>query len=162
MVDRAPLPDALENWETFRFVKQSYQVEDIRVLRYQRLKNLVLQVTAAAYFAARILGTKIEAENPVREAAHHLTALLRHFPVPILCAGRRDQNRPHGLQPQFRGRIASESPIGAAPGVGAAEKMRKVLEKNQDLPHFLCPDSSKSPPHKGFGVLECGRGRNLW
>ncbi len=42
MVDRAPLPDALENWETFRYVKQSYQVEDIRVLRYQRLKNLVL------------------------------------------------------------------------------------------------------------------------
>lgn len=38
--------------ETFRFVKQSYQLEDIRVMRYQRLKNLVLLMTAAAYFAA--------------------------------------------------------------------------------------------------------------
>lgn len=31
--------------ETFRFVKQSYQLEDIRVMRYQRLKNLVLLMT---------------------------------------------------------------------------------------------------------------------
>ena len=46
--------------ETFRFVKQSYQVEDIRVLRYQRLKNLVVLVTAAAYFAATFLGQKLK------------------------------------------------------------------------------------------------------
>ncbi|MGH9439596.1 MAG: transposase, partial [Terriglobia bacterium] len=46
--------------ETFRFVKQSYNVEDIRVLRYQRLKNLVLLVTAAAYFAATFLGQKLK------------------------------------------------------------------------------------------------------
>ena len=45
--------------ETFRFVKQSYQVEDIRVLRYQRLKNLVVLV-AAAYFAATFLGQKLK------------------------------------------------------------------------------------------------------
>jgi hypothetical protein len=46
--------------ETFRFIKQSYQVEDIRVLRYQRLKNLVWLVTAAAYFAATFLGQKLK------------------------------------------------------------------------------------------------------
>lgn len=46
--------------ETFRFVKQSYQGEDIRVLRYQRLKNLVVLVTAAAYFAATFLGQKLK------------------------------------------------------------------------------------------------------
>jgi hypothetical protein len=46
--------------ETFRFVKQRYHVEDIRVLRYQRLKNLVLLVTAAAYFAATFLGQKLK------------------------------------------------------------------------------------------------------
>lgn len=46
--------------ETFRFVKQSYQVEDIRVLRYQRLKNLVVLVTAASYFAATFLGQKLK------------------------------------------------------------------------------------------------------
>jgi hypothetical protein len=46
--------------ETFRFIKQSYQVEDIRVLRYQRLKNLIVLVTAAAYFAATFLGQKLK------------------------------------------------------------------------------------------------------
>jgi Transposase DDE domain len=46
--------------ETFRFIKQSYHVEDIRVLRYQRLKNLVVLVTAAAYFAATFLGQKLK------------------------------------------------------------------------------------------------------
>jgi hypothetical protein len=46
--------------ETFRFVKQSYHLEDIRVLRYQRLKNLVLLMTAAAYFAATFLGQKLK------------------------------------------------------------------------------------------------------
>ena len=46
--------------ETFRFVKQSYHLEDIRVLRYQRLKNLVLLVTAAAYFATTFLGQKLK------------------------------------------------------------------------------------------------------
>lgn len=46
--------------ETFRFVKQSYQLEDIRVRRYQRLKNLVLLMTAAAYFATTFLGQKLK------------------------------------------------------------------------------------------------------
>ena len=46
--------------ETFRFIKQSYRLEDIRVLRYQRLKNLVLLMTAAAYFAATFLGQKLK------------------------------------------------------------------------------------------------------
>jgi Transposase DDE domain len=46
--------------ETFRFVKQSYDLEDIRVLSYQRLRNLVLLVTAAAYFAATFLGQKLK------------------------------------------------------------------------------------------------------
>lgn len=46
--------------ETFRFLKQSYNLEDIRVLRYQRLKNLVVLMTAAAYFAATYLGQKLK------------------------------------------------------------------------------------------------------
>jgi hypothetical protein len=44
--------------ETFRFLKQSYNLEDIRVMKYQRLKNLVVLVMAAAYFAATFLGQK--------------------------------------------------------------------------------------------------------
>jgi hypothetical protein len=46
--------------ETFRFVKQSYNLEDIRVMKYQRLKNLVVLVTAVAYFAATFLGQQMK------------------------------------------------------------------------------------------------------
>ncbi len=46
--------------ETFRFVKQSYNLEDIRVMKCQRLKNLVVLVTAAAYLAATFLGQKMK------------------------------------------------------------------------------------------------------
>jgi hypothetical protein len=54
-------PIYLTRWkmeETFRFLKQSYNLEDIRVMKYQRLKNLVVLVMAAAYFAATFLGQK--------------------------------------------------------------------------------------------------------
>ena len=46
--------------ETFRFIKQTYHLEDIRVLRYQRLRNLILLAGAAAYFAATFLGQKLK------------------------------------------------------------------------------------------------------
>ena len=46
--------------ETFRFIKQSYNLEDIRVRKYQRLKNLVILVTAVAYFAATFLGQQMK------------------------------------------------------------------------------------------------------
>jgi hypothetical protein len=46
--------------ETFRFVKQSYNLEDIRVMKYQRLKNLVVLVTAVAYFTATFLGQQMK------------------------------------------------------------------------------------------------------
>ena len=42
--------------ETIRFIKQSYHLEDIRVLDYDRLKNLVALTLATAYFAAVWLG----------------------------------------------------------------------------------------------------------
>jgi len=42
--------------ETLRFIKQSYRLEEIRVLKYERLQNLVALVAAAAYFAAVWLG----------------------------------------------------------------------------------------------------------
>ena len=44
--------------ETIRFIKQSYDFEDIRVLTYQRLKNMAVLVLGAAYFAAVWLGTR--------------------------------------------------------------------------------------------------------
>jgi hypothetical protein len=42
--------------ETIRFIKQSYRLEDMRVLDYQRLKNLTALVLATAYFCAGWLG----------------------------------------------------------------------------------------------------------
>ena len=46
--------------ETFRFIKQSYNLEDVRVMKYQRLKNLVILVTAVAFFAATFLGQQMK------------------------------------------------------------------------------------------------------
>jgi hypothetical protein len=45
--------------ETIRFIKQSYHLEDIRVLDYDRLKNLVALTLAAAYFAAVWIGERL-------------------------------------------------------------------------------------------------------
>ena len=45
--------------ETIRFIKQSYHLEDLRVLDYDRLKNLVALTLAAAYFTAVWLGERL-------------------------------------------------------------------------------------------------------
>ena len=53
----------LSRWlveETIRFIKQSYHLEDLRVLHYERLRNLVALVLAAAYFAAVWLGESLK------------------------------------------------------------------------------------------------------
>jgi hypothetical protein len=65
--------------ETFRFLKQSYNLEDIRVLRYQRLRNLVVLVTAAAYFAATFVGQKLKLKILCQEL---LIISLRFFGIP--------------------------------------------------------------------------------
>ena len=46
--------------ETIRFIKQSYHLEDMRVLDYERLRNLVALVLAAAYFSAVWLGASLK------------------------------------------------------------------------------------------------------
>jgi hypothetical protein len=46
--------------ETIRFIKQSYRLEDLRVLDYERLRNLAAGVMAAAYFAAVWLGESLK------------------------------------------------------------------------------------------------------
>lgn len=51
--------------ETFRFIKQSYKLEDVRVMTYQRLKNLVVLVIAAACFATILSGAEDEAPPSV-------------------------------------------------------------------------------------------------
>ena len=46
--------------ETIRFIKQNDHLEDLRVLRYERLRNLTALVLAAAYFAAVWLGDSLK------------------------------------------------------------------------------------------------------
>lgn len=44
--------------ETIRFIKQSYALEDIRLLTYERLRTMAALVMAAAYFACAYLGRR--------------------------------------------------------------------------------------------------------
>jgi len=65
--------------ETIRFVKQSYRLEDIRVMTYRRLKNLVALVHAASYFAAVHLGEGLKLRIFARRV---LKVAKRFFGVP--------------------------------------------------------------------------------
>jgi hypothetical protein len=65
--------------ETIRFIKQSYDFEDVRVLTYQRLKNMAVLVLAASYFAAVWLGTRTKLNIL---AMHAMNAAKRIFGIP--------------------------------------------------------------------------------
>jgi hypothetical protein len=65
--------------ETFRFLKQSYNLEDLRVLSYQRLQNLVALVAATAYFATTFLGQKMKLRLLTEKL---LIISLRFFGIP--------------------------------------------------------------------------------
>jgi hypothetical protein len=65
--------------DVIRFIKQSYQLEDIRCLTYRRLQALMVLVTAAAYFAAVYLGLRMKLRVL---AGHVLRAAKRLFGIP--------------------------------------------------------------------------------
>ena len=65
--------------EAIRFIKQSYDLEDIRVLTYERLRNMAVLVNAVAFFTAVVLGTRIKLEIL---ASHLLKASKRLFGIP--------------------------------------------------------------------------------
>ncbi|MCA1961653.1 MAG: hypothetical protein LDL33_12760 [Desulfomonile sp.] len=65
--------------DTIRFIKQSSNVEDIRVMTYQRLKNLAALVLAAAFFTAVGIGYKPKLQIL---ALHALKAAQRIFGIP--------------------------------------------------------------------------------
>jgi hypothetical protein len=46
--------------ESWRFIKQAYQLEDIRVLNYTGLRNMVVLVQAVFYFVSVELGKKVK------------------------------------------------------------------------------------------------------
>jgi hypothetical protein len=67
--------------ETIRFTKQSYELENIRVMTYERLRNMVGLVNAAAFFTAVVLATKVKLQIL---ATHLLRAAKRLFGIPDL------------------------------------------------------------------------------
>jgi len=66
--------------DTIRFVKQAYKLEDIRVMKYVRLKNLVALVLAACYFTAVYLGERLKVAILARRI---VKAAKRFFGVPV-------------------------------------------------------------------------------
>lgn len=76
------LQSYLTRWrieETIRFMKQSYQVEDIRLLTYHRLQNMMAILTTVAYFAMVYLGLKTKLRVLAR---HVMGAARRLFGIP--------------------------------------------------------------------------------
>jgi hypothetical protein len=65
--------------DTIRFWKQSYDVENVRVLGYTRLQNMMSLVSAVSYFAAIVLdiGSKLQVT-----AAYVLKSAKRVFGIP--------------------------------------------------------------------------------
>jgi hypothetical protein len=100
--------------ETIRFIKQSYHLEDLRVLDYDRLKNLVALTLAAAYFAAVWLGERLRLAVLCRRVAilskrffgvpeFHYYALADGIHTLLSRLGRwipPQENLPNPLEPQ--------------------------------------------------------------
>lgn len=61
--------------ETIRFIKQSYHLEDLRVLDYQRLRNLMALVLAAVVFSAVWLGKSLK----LSILTAHVTHISKRF-----------------------------------------------------------------------------------
>ena len=72
----------LKRWsieETIRFIKQTYDLENIRVLRYVRLKNMMALLLAVFYFVAIILD---QSQKLSIMAGHVLECAKRVFGIP--------------------------------------------------------------------------------
>jgi len=76
------LDSYLRRWQiedTIRCMKQSYDLENVRLLSYRRLQNMMVLALCAMYFAAVYLGDRAR----VRILAHHaLKAARRLFGIP--------------------------------------------------------------------------------
>lgn len=65
--------------EAIRFIKQSYQLEDVRVSSYRSLQNLMPLMLAAAYFASVVLDTQAKLKVV---AGYALEAAKKLFGIP--------------------------------------------------------------------------------
>lgn len=84
-VDKTPreiLEIYLTRWkceETFRFLKQEYHLEDVRVRRYKSLRNTVVLLHAVFYFVSVYLGQRLRMNILLRKI---LTKAKRFFEIP--------------------------------------------------------------------------------
>jgi hypothetical protein len=98
----------LKRWtieETIRFVKQTYDLENIRVLIYVRLKNMMALLLAVFYFVAIILN---QSQKLTIMAGHVLKCAKRVFGIPdfkYYALGDRLSN----IFTRFPGRLADLS-----------------------------------------------------
>ena len=72
--------------EAIRFTKQSYNLEDVRVLTYRRLRNLIALVLVAGYFSVAYLGERLKLAilaNRVMKAAKRFygIAAFRYYAI---------------------------------------------------------------------------------
>jgi len=65
--------------ETIRFVKQTYDLENIRVLKYVRLQNMMAVLLAVFYFVSVILD---QSQKLTIMAGHVLKCAKRVFGIP--------------------------------------------------------------------------------
>lgn len=68
--------------DAIRFVKQSYNLEDIRVLKYRRLKNMVALLLAVIYFNCAWLGGRLRCEilaSNITHAAKRIYGVVEFF-----------------------------------------------------------------------------------
>ena len=77
-----PTDGAARRWrveDTLRYIKTPCSVEHVRVLDYQRLKNMAALIAAVAYFAAAWLGRQLK----LGVLAEHIAKVSRRmFDVP--------------------------------------------------------------------------------
>lgn len=68
--------------DAIRFVKQSYNLEDIRVLKYRRLKNMIALLLAVIYFNCAWLGGRLRCEiltSNITHAAKRIYGVAEFF-----------------------------------------------------------------------------------
>lgn len=76
------ISEYLKRWsieETIRFIKQTYDLENIRILKYVRLQNMMALLLAVFYFLAIILD---QTQKLTVMAGHVLKCAKRVFGIP--------------------------------------------------------------------------------
>ena len=102
--------------ETLRFAKQTYAIEDIRVLGYERLRNLMALVLVAMSFSMSYLGTKTK----LAVLCHHaLKSAKRLFGIPDF----RYYAIADGIREILEGRRAPPFRFATAPNASAGAQL---------------------------------------